>query len=65
MLLFSIVAALVKGIEILAYEMTLMSAELRILRAVNEALSKRRRAKKNRIRQGGILTIEDVYDILA
>ncbi len=45
--------------------MTLMSAELRTLRAANEALSKRRRAKKNRIRQGGTLTIEDAHDILA
>jgi hypothetical protein len=42
-----------------------MSAELRILQAANEALSKRRRAKKNRIRQGGALTIEDAHDILA
>jgi hypothetical protein len=50
MLLFSIVAVLAKGTEILAYEMTLISAELRILRVVNEALSKRWRAKKNRIR---------------
>jgi hypothetical protein len=49
MLLFLIVAMLVKGIEILAYEITLMSTELCILRVVNEALSKRRRAKKNRI----------------
>jgi hypothetical protein len=45
--------------------MTLMSAELRTLRAANEALSKRRRAKKNRIRQGGVLTVEDAHDILA
>jgi len=45
--------------------MTLISAKLRILRVANEALSKRRRAKKNRIRQGGVLTIEDTHDILA
>jgi hypothetical protein len=44
---------------------TLISAELRTLRAANEALSKRRRAKKNRIRQGGALTLEDTHDILA
>jgi len=50
MSLFSIVAILVKGIEILAYKMTLISAELYILRVVNKALSKRRRAKKNHIR---------------
>jgi len=49
----------------LAHEMTLMSTELRILRVVNKALSKRRRAKKNHIRQGGTLTIEDTHDILA
>ena len=41
-----------------------MSAELRTLRAANEALSKRRRAKKTRIRQGGILTIEEAQDII-
>jgi hypothetical protein len=39
--------------------------EVCILRKTNKALSKRRRAKKNRIRQGDILTIEDIYDILA
>jgi hypothetical protein len=43
----------------MAYKITLLSAEVRILRVVNEALSKRRRAKKTRIRQGGVLTIED------
>ena len=42
-----------------------MTAENRILRKANEALSKRRRAKKSRVRQGGTLTIEDTLDILA
>ena len=56
---------LAKGTEILAHEMTLMSAELCTLRAANQALSKRWRAKKNRICQGGVLTVEDVHDILA
>ena len=45
--------------------MTLMHAELCTLRAANEALSKRRRAKKNRICQGGALTIEDAHNIMA
>ena len=44
--------------------MTLLSAKVRTLRAVNEALSKRRRAKKARVRQGGVLTIEDAQDII-
>jgi hypothetical protein len=43
---------------------TLLLAEVRTLRAANEALSKRRRAKKTRVRQGGALTIEDAQDIL-
>ena len=48
----------------MAYEMTLLSAKVRTLRVVNEALSKRRRAKKARVRQGGALTIEDTQDII-
>jgi hypothetical protein len=63
--LFETVTALAKGTERLAHELTLVNAELRTLRAANEALSKRRRAKKNRIRQGGALTVEDAHDIMA
>ena len=62
--LFETVAALAKGTERMAYEMTLLSAEVRSLRAANEALSKRRRAKKTRIRQGGALTVEDAQDVI-
>ena len=54
-----------KGIERLAYKNTLLSTEVRTLRAANKALSKRRRAKKTRIRQGGALTVEDAQDIIA
>ena len=63
--LFETVASFAKSIERLAYELTLVNTELRTLRAANKALSKRRRAKKNRIRQGGALTIEDTHDIIA
>jgi hypothetical protein len=35
-----------------------------ILRKTNKVFSKYRRAKKNYIRQGGILTIKDTHDIL-
>lgn len=49
----------------MAHEMTLLSAEVRTLRAANEALSKRRRAKKTRVRQGGALTVENAQDVLA
>lgn len=45
--------------------MTLLQAEIRSLCTANKALSKRRRAKKTRIRQGGVLTIENTHDILS
>jgi DDE superfamily endonuclease len=63
--LFETVRALAKGTEQMAHEITLLSAEVHTLRAANEALSKRRRAKKARIRQGGALTVEDAQDIIA
>jgi hypothetical protein len=63
--IFETVAALAKGTELLAHQLTLVSAEVRTLRAANEALSKRRRAKKNRIRQGGALTVEDAHNVLS
>jgi hypothetical protein len=44
--IFEIVAALIKGIKWLAYELTLIYAEVHTLQAANEALSKRQRAKK-------------------
>lgn len=64
-LLFETVKALAKGIERMAHEMILLSAEVRTLRAANEAFSKRCRAKKARVRQGGTLIVEDVQDIIA
>jgi len=63
--IFQTVAALAKGTEILAHEVTLLTAEIRTLRRANEVLSKRRKAKKTRIRQGGALTVEDALDVLA
>jgi hypothetical protein len=63
--LFLIVALLVKNIKKLAHELILITTEVYILRKINKVFSKYRRAKKNRIRQGGIFIIEDIYDILA
>ncbi|KFY19868.1 hypothetical protein V493_07812, partial [Pseudogymnoascus sp. VKM F-4281 (FW-2241)] len=63
--LFKTVVALAKGTERLAHENTLLSAEVRSLRSANEALSKRRRAKKARVREGGALIVEDAQDIIA
>ena len=54
-----------KSIKQLAYKNTLLAVEVHSLRATNQALSKRRHAKKTRIRQGGVLTGEEAQDILA
>jgi hypothetical protein len=56
---------LAKGTEILAHKVTLLLAEIRTLRKVYKALSKRRRAKKTRVRQGGALTVEESLNIIA
>ncbi|EDN95836.1 hypothetical protein SS1G_12041 [Sclerotinia sclerotiorum 1980 UF-70] len=63
--IFETVLALAKGTERLAHENTLLSAENRTLRKANEALSKRRRAKKIQLRQGGVLTGQEALDILS
>jgi hypothetical protein len=63
--LFSTINALAKGIEILAHENTLLTAEIRTLRKANEALSKRRRAKKTLVRQVGALEVEQAGNIVA
>jgi hypothetical protein len=64
-LIFETVTALAKGTERIAHEITLLSNEVCTLRAANEALSKRRRAKKTRVRQEGALIVEDARDTLA
>ena len=56
---------LAKGTEILVHENTLLAAKVRTLRKANKALSKRQRAKKTCLCQGGVLTVEDIHDIMA
>jgi hypothetical protein len=63
--IFAIVAMLAKGIEILVYKVTFLTAENYTFRKANKILSKRRRTKNNRIQQGGVLIIEDANNILA
>ncbi|EDO02563.1 hypothetical protein SS1G_05039 [Sclerotinia sclerotiorum 1980 UF-70] len=63
--IFETVLALVKGTERLAHENTLLTVEIRTLRKANKALSKRRRAKKTQLRQGGVLTGQEALDILS
>ena len=63
--IFTAVNQMARGMEAITHQLTLQTAELRTLRQANEALSKRRRAKKSRIRKGGALTVEDALDELA
>ena len=49
----------------MAHELVLLRAELKDLRAANEVLSKRRRAKKTRLRAGGSLSIQEAEDLIA
>jgi hypothetical protein len=46
------------------HRLALLEAETSKLRKANEALSKRRRAKKTRVRLGGSLTVQDAEDLL-
>ena len=44
--------------------MALLQSEVSSLRKANEALSKRRRAKRTRVRLGGSLSVQDATDLL-
>jgi hypothetical protein len=46
------------------YEVVLLKARVKELESANEALSKRQKAKKSRIRAGGPLNIYDAIDII-
>lgn len=47
------------------HRMALLQAEVTELREANSIISKRRRAKKTRVRLGGSLSIQDAEDIQA
>ena len=49
----------------MAHTVTLLRKEASDLRRANEALSKRRRAKKIQIRKGGSLSVGDAQDLIA
>ncbi|KAJ6436060.1 Glycoside hydrolase family 43 protein [Purpureocillium lavendulum] len=63
----SVLAAMDKferGTTAMMHQVALLRAEVSSLRKANEGLSKRRRAKKTRIRLGGSLTIQDAQDLV-
>ncbi len=56
---------LAKGATAIMHQVTLLRTEVSSLRKANEALSKRRRAKKTRVQLGGSITVQDAQDLLA
>lgn len=55
---------LTKGTMAVMHEVALLRSEVSSLRKANEVLSKRRRAKKTRVKLGGSLTVQDAKDLL-
>ena len=52
-----------KGTSKIMHKLALLQSEVQILRQANEELSKRRRAKKTRLRQGGSLSQQEAQDL--
>ena len=52
-----------KGTVAMAHKMTLMQAEMRTLQESNEALAKRRRAKRSHVQASGALTVQGAQDL--
>ena len=55
---------LTKGTTTVMHQVALLRTENASLRKANEALSKRRRAKRTRVQLGGSLAIQDAQDIV-
>jgi hypothetical protein len=55
---------LTKGTMAVMHQVAFLQGEVSSLRKANEALSRRRRAKKTRVRLGGSLSVQDAYDLL-
>jgi hypothetical protein len=57
--IYKAVDHITKGASKFMHQLALLKAENQSLRQANETLSKRRRAKKTRLRQGGSLSQQD------
>ena len=53
-----------KGITAIMHQVTLLCTEVLLLQRLNEALSKRKRAKRTRLQDGGSLTIREASGLL-
>ena len=63
--IFAAVKQLATGSDSMAHRLTLMENRLKSLEKANKALSKRRRAKRTRIQDGGICTGDVAKDLIA
>ena len=63
-MILAAVDQLTKGTIAVMHQVALLQSEVSSLRKANEALSKRRRAKKTRVQLGGSLTIQDAQEVL-
>jgi hypothetical protein len=63
--LFRTVDALANGMERIAHQLTLQTAELRELRTANKLLSKRRKANKSIVQSKGPLIVDDAINAIA
>jgi len=63
-LMLTAVDRLAKGTIAIIHKVALLRTEVSALRKANKELSKRRKAKKIRIRLGGSLTVQKAQDLL-
>ena len=63
--IFEAADSMARGFEAIAHSHALLQKEVHDLRKANEALSKRRKAKKTRVRKGEALTGKEARDIIA
>ena len=62
--LYEVIDLQAKGLSKMAHRLVLVEAELKDIRAHNERLSKRRRAKKTRLQNGESLSIAEASDLI-
>jgi hypothetical protein len=63
--ILSAVDQLSKGMQVFSHQVTLLQAEVRTLQEANQALSKRRRAKRTRLQDGGAINGSQAREIIA
>ncbi|KFZ24878.1 hypothetical protein V502_00643 [Pseudogymnoascus sp. VKM F-4520 (FW-2644)] len=63
--IISAVDQLAKGAQTIMHKLTLVQSEVQLMQGELETLSKRRRAKKTRLRQGGCMSIAEAEDLQA